>query len=245
MTNKFIHLLIGEFTRLKKYNVILVNLLVTAIWLLALYFIEDNNLFNSMLPFILMIDTTMMASLFIGATMFFEKSEQTIATLLVTPSSHHMHIWAKVVANTVHMLFGSILIVLIFYFVRQVEINFFYLLVALLLTTIFHSILGFVFSYLSKEFTSMLMVMMAYSLLFMIPTILYNFNIIFVGDVYKYILILSPSQAALYLLESAVNGVFKLESVLAIAALVLYSVLLYVLVVAPKYKSYTIKQSGV
>ena len=68
MMNKFIHLLIGEFTRLKKYNVILVNLLVTAIWLLALYFIEDNNLFNSMLPFILMIDTTMMASLFIGAT---------------------------------------------------------------------------------------------------------------------------------------------------------------------------------
>ena len=89
------------------------------------------------------------------------------------------------------------------------------------------------------------MVMMAYSLLFMIPTILYNFNIIFVGDVYKYILILSSSQAALYLLESAVNGVFKLESGLAIAALVLYSVLLYVLVVAPKYKSYTIKQSGV
>ncbi len=245
MMNKLPFLLLGELSRLKKYRVITVNVLVSLVWLATLYFIEDQQLLNQLLPLILMLDVTMMAALFVGATMFFEKSEQTIATMLVTPTSHHQQIWAKVIANTIHMLVGSLIIALIFYFVRHIDINFFYLVITLILSTVFHSILGFVLAYFSKEFTSMLMLVMAYSLVFMIPSILYQFNILFVGDIWPYVLLLSPNQAVLNLVTSSLNGVFNLESWLSLSVLILDSGLLYVLFVAPYYQRYAIKASGV
>ena len=70
-----------------------------------LFFIEDDAILNQMLPFILMVDATMMSVLFVGSIMFFEKSEQTISTILVTPTTYHEQILSKAIANTVHMLF--------------------------------------------------------------------------------------------------------------------------------------------
>ena len=243
--NNFFRLLKGELIRLKKYNVITVNLLVSLVWFLVLIFIEDEALLATLLPLVLMLDATMMSVLFIGATMFFEKSEQTVATLLVTPTSYHAQILSKALANTIHMIFSSIVIALIFHFVRGVDVNFLYLTITLIVSIFFHSIFGFVFSYLSKEFTSMLMLVMGYSVIFMIPTFLFQFRVLFAAEVWEYLLLLSPNQATLYLVEASVTGILELQTGLALAALVALGVLLYIFVVYRGYKKYVLKQSGV
>lgn len=245
MMNKFIFLIKGELLRLKKYNVITVNVVVTLMWFLLLFLIEDHGLLNQLLPMILMFDVTMMSALYVGASLFFEKSEQTNVTLLVTPLSHHAHVLSKAIVNTIHMVLSSVVLALIFYFVRGVEINFVYLVVTLFVASFVHSLIGFIFSYLSKDFTSMLMLVMAYSLLFMVPTVIREFNIFFTGDVFTYLLLLSPSQASINLLALSIGGELELQSLLSLLSLLVIGLLIYTLIVVPKYKTNTVRQSGV
>ena len=71
MTHRLLVLIKGELQRLVKYNVVIVSLVVTLIWFLLLYFLDDVELIVSMLPFIVLVDVTMMSILYIGAMMFF------------------------------------------------------------------------------------------------------------------------------------------------------------------------------
>lgn len=242
---KFLMLLKGELFRLKKYNVLTVSFLVTLIWVGVLYFIEDHTLLNQMLPSLLMVDTTMMATIFIGATLFFEKSEQTVATLLVTPVNYHLHILAKTIANTLHTFLSAIAVALVFYFVREVTINFLMLVPFLLITAFFHSVLGYVFSYFSKEFTSMLMLVMAYSLLFMIPSILRQFGILFTGEGWRFGLIVSPGHASLNLVTASVTNDFSWESIVSLLYLISITFVFYFVVVIPNFKKHAVKSTGV
>lgn len=243
--NKFLHLLKGEFIRLKKYNVLTVSFLVSLIWFIVLYFIEDHNLLAQLLPMLLMVDATMMSLLFVGATMFFEKSEQTIATTLVTPTSYHLHIFSKALANTLHMFLSSMILALIFFFMRQVNINFIYLTIGLFITIFTHSLFGFIFAYFSKDFTSMLMLVMGYSVLFLLPTMLKEFGVFFTEDFYQYVLLISPSQSSLNILNVGVGQSLTLTSILSLLALSVITFVLYRFVIYPKYKAYAVKQSGV
>ena len=243
--SKFLHLLKGELLRLKKYNVLTVSFLVSLIWFVVLYFIEDHNLLTQLLPMLLMVDATMMSIIFVGSTMFFEKSEQTIATTLVTPTSYHLHILSKALANTLQMFLSSMALALIFYFTRQVDINFINLTITLFLTIFIHSLFGFLFAYFSKDFTSMLMLVMAYSVLFLIPTMLREFGVFFTENIYQYLLIISPSQAGLNLLNTSIGQGWSLISSLSLVALVVIASILYGFIIYPKYKAYAVKQSGV
>ncbi|MFA5526695.1 MAG: hypothetical protein WC992_07715, partial [Acholeplasmataceae bacterium] len=77
----------GELSRLTKYHVTTVSILVAIMWFLILFFIDDKDIMNQLLPMLLIIDGTMMSIIFIGAVMFFEKTESTFSTMLVTPVS--------------------------------------------------------------------------------------------------------------------------------------------------------------
>ena len=147
--NRLLLLIQGEFQRFNKYGVTTISFVVAVVWFLMLYFL-DNQLLDQMLPVIILMDTTMMAVLFIGATMFFEKSESTISTLLVTPIRPAEIIGSKVIANAIHTLFATMLVVVVFYFTRGVNVQYFYMVIVLLIVSSFHTLLGLVFSYMSK-----------------------------------------------------------------------------------------------
>ena len=194
--NRLLILIKGELQRLTKYNVTMVSMLVAITWFLLLYFIDDINFFQSMLPFIIMIDATMMAVLYIGAIMFFEKTESTISTMLVTPTTDDELILSKVIANVIHMLFSSMLIIVAFFFVKDISVNWPIIILSIIISVAFHSLLGFVFSFHTKDFTSMLLGVMLYSFILVIPSGLYYLNVI-KGDIWGYILLITPSQAAI------------------------------------------------
>lgn len=243
--NKLWILTKGELSRLNKYRVTTVSLAVAIMWLVLLLFIEDEGILTQLLPFILMVDATIMSVMFIGSVMFFEKTEQTISTLLVTPTTYHEQILSKAIANTVHMFFSSLLIILVFYFVRGIEVNFVYIIIGLLVSIFSHSLLGFVFSYHAKDFTSLLMIIMVYGMVVTIPVALFQFGILLKGTFWRYVLLLSPTQASTYLIEAGLSNDIQLETVLSLIILVMLSVLGYAFYIYPKYKHYAVKQSGV
>lgn len=245
MSPRMAFLIKGELLRLNKYRVTTVSLLVAFVWGLVLYFIDDMNILEQMLPMIIMIDATMMSVIFIGSIMFFEKSEQTISTLLVTPTSTDEQILSKVIANTIHMLASSLLIILVFYFVKGVTVNFFWMIPILIVCIAFHSLLGYVFSYHSKDFTSMLLGVMMFVIFLSIPSILHQFNILFKGDFWRYALLITPAQASAELIALGFGGAFTVASAISLGWLLLAGILGYVFYIKPAYKAYAVRQGGI
>ena len=242
--NRLLVLIQGELKRLTKYNVTTVSILVAIMWFLLLYFIDDQDFFQTFLPFIIMIDVTMMAVMYIGAVMFFEKTESTISTLLVTPATEDELILSKVIANTIHMLFSTMLIIIVFYFVKDISINWFFIILAIVLSVAFHSLFGFVFSFHTKDFTTMLLLLMLYSFLLVIPSGLYTLGIL-TGDIWKYLLLLTPAQLSTELIKVGLGGAIEWQFYISILLILVYGLLGYFFYIKPKFTHYAVKQSGV
>lgn len=243
--NKLLLLIKGEFLRLTKYHVTTVSLLVAFMWFIILYVIDSNDLLMTLLPFVIIIDATMMSVIFIGSVMFFEKTEQTMTTMLVTPVSDKDLILSKAITNTLHSVMSTSLVILAFYILKDIEMSWLIMIPSLILSVFMHSMLGFVFSYHSKDFTSMLVNVMVYALVVTIPVVLYGFGIILQKPIWDYILLVLPTQSSIKLIETAFNQIYDFKFFLAIIILLTYAILGYFLYVKPKFKYYAVKQSGV
>ncbi|MFA7076399.1 MAG: hypothetical protein WC152_07010, partial [Candidatus Izemoplasmatales bacterium] len=80
-TNRLCLLIKGELIRLRKYNVVFISVFIALVWGVILYFV-NAELFNALLPFLILIDATMMSIMYIGSVMFFEKKESTLSSIL-------------------------------------------------------------------------------------------------------------------------------------------------------------------
>ena len=65
--------------------------------------------------------------------------------MLVTPVSNQEMILSKVIANTIHMFLSSMLIVIVFFIIKDVSVNWLWIIIALILSAGFHAFLGFAF----------------------------------------------------------------------------------------------------
>lgn len=243
--SKLLILIKGELTRLTKYHVTTVSILVAFVWFLLLFFLDDQDLMLQMLPFVVIIDATMMSIIFIGSVMFFEKTESTLSTMLVTPVTNEELILSKAIANTLHSMFTSTLVILVFYFVKQVDVVWYIIIPVLALSIFMHSLLGFVFSFHSKDFTSLLVNVMIYSFVLTIPVILHYFNLILKADIWDTLLLIIPTQAAIKLVEAGFGGQIDYKFYVSIIMLCSYAFFGYRFYVKPKFKEYAVKQSGV
>ena len=243
--NKLLLLIKGELTRLTKYHVTTVSMLVAVVWFLLLYFLDDQDLLMEMLPFVIIIDATMMSVIFIGSVMFFEKTESTFSTMLVTPVTNSELILSKAIANTLHSMFSSTLVILAFFIVKQVDVVWYIIIPALALSVFMHSLLGFVFSFHSKDFTTLLVNVMIYSFVITIPVVLHYFDLILKADIWDTLLLIVPTQAAIELIVAGFGTALDYKFVVSIVVLLLYAILGYYLYVKPKFKEYAVKQSGV
>lgn len=205
--NRLLYLIKGELLRLHKYNVISISVLVAFIWGIGLYFL-DNEIFDAILPMIVLVDTTMMSVMYIGSVMFFEKKESTLSTILVTPVKNTEIINSKIIANTIHNVFSTLLIVIVFIFIRSIEVNIFLILIAIILNTVLFTALGLYIAYFQKDFTTMLVTVMMLIFLTLIPTVLYELNVL-KSNLWEYILLINPVQAA----QELVNGAFKINPI--------------------------------
>jgi fluoroquinolone transport system permease protein len=243
--NKLLLLIKGELTRLTKYHVTTVSMLVAVVWFLLLYFLDDQDLLMEMLPFVIIIDATMMSVIFIGSVMFFEKTESTFSTMLVTPVTNAELILSKAIANTLHSMFSSTLVILAFFIVKQVDVVWYIIIPGLALSIFMHSLLGFVFSFHSKDFTTLLVNVMIYSFVITIPVVLHYFDLILKADIWDTLLLIVPTQAAIELIVAGFGTALDYKFVVSIVVLLLYAILGYYLYVKPKFKEYAVKQSGV
>ena len=155
MKSRLAVLVKGELSRLNKYNVFSISVLVAIIWGIVLFLLNESML-GAILPFVLVLDATMMSVMYIGSVMYFEKSESTISTMLVTPTTNKELVLSKVLANTIHNIFSSSLIIIVFIIFKDVDVNIFLVFLGIISTTTFFTIAGLCLSYFQKDFTGML-----------------------------------------------------------------------------------------
>lgn len=235
----------GELFRLQKYNVTLMTLLVALIWSAMLYFIDNDVLLMSLLPLIVLIDVTMMSLMYTGAILYFEKSEMTMPSLLVTPASDDELILSKVLANVIHQTLSTLLVVVAFMLIRAIEVNLWLLIPMMMTIVALHTLFGFVLTYHSKGFTGMLTNLMVIIIVLSVPTILLNFEILSLSPLLSYLLLLSPFEQASQIITSIFTNTYNALFYVSIGLTFIYFISIYMLYVKPKYKTFVQKGSGV
>lgn len=240
--HNFFVLLLGEIERMKKYGILAASLVVSFIWIGVLHFTEIQDV-TAIFPLLIFIDTTSMAMLLVGVTMFYEKQEGTIKTLLVTPTSKSKYILAKTFANILSNLETLIILYLYAILFKEININIIALSGAVILISFFHSFVGFLLTYYSRDFTELLMGMVKYTFIFMVPVILEQAGLI-KNLLAKKLLYIIPTKSSLTLLQATTRDFDGWELSLSLLYLVLGCGLLF-LVVRLKFDEYAVKESGV
>ena len=234
----------GELIRLNKYNMTFISILVAFIWGVMLFFVTADIL-GTLLPIIIILDATMMSLMYVGALMYFEKSESTISTMLVTPVSNSELLLSKLLANTLHNMFSSALLIVVFVILKDVQLNYLLLALGIIIATASHTLLGIVMAYFSKDFTGVLMSVMTFSLAMMTPIILLMLNII-EGEFWEVVLLINPIQAASEIIRAGFVGTeITYKYYLSLGYLFFGGILLYKFYALPKFQDYAVKQSGV
>ena len=239
---KIKHLVKGEFTRLAKYNLFTASFAVALIWIVMGYFLEPEE-FNLFIPLVFLMESSAMTALLVGAQMFYEKKEHTISSILISPISSLDYIISKILTHTVNILIIFFVIVGSLFFLKDMTFNYVPLLIATVLVTAFYVAIGLLLSYVSRDFTALLLNYMLMMIVFVFPSLLIMMGV-FPAE-WKEVLYYLPTEATIRMMNMAVEevkwGQFFYDSAYII-------VLIYVsfrYLVIPRFKSYATANLGV
>ncbi len=232
----------GELQRMARYSIFGASILVAGLWVLVLHFTEVQDI-GAILPLLLFVDAVSMAIILIGATIFFERQEGTLKTLLVSPISKTEYVLAKTSANIVSSLMTLVIVYSYAWFFREVNLSFAALLGAVALIAIFHSLVGFYLSYYSADFTDLLMGMFKYMLIFMIP-VFFELAGLIKNEVLTRLMYVLPTRASMTLLQASGGGMEFWEVLFSAVYLVGISAILLATVLR-KFDEFAVRESGV
>jgi len=239
--NKFVTLLKGDAIRMKKYGITYASLFTTALFIIMIQLINMDSI-DKYFPLFIFIDATMMSFLLIGVSMIFEKQENTIKSMLVTSISKHDYLLSKIITTVSASILTLILLGVYGIVFKDLSINYIGIFGAVALISFVFSCFGILVTYLSKDFTNLLMWIFAYSMVGIIPTLLQAFNIIN-ADWFKYIQYINPTQSALNVLNATVMTIDKTDFTISLSYLIILAVVLYVSA-AKEFDKYSQKELG-
>lgn len=231
----------GELRRLLIYKIIPVSLATSILWVLLFLFLSKEDA-GFIAPLLLFVDVTMMTVLLIGASHHLEKQEGTIRSMMVMPVTLMQILGAKFLASLFLGLQALAVISLALYFIHGIVFNYGLMLMFVLLAAAAHGTIGFLLAHNSKDFTTMLGLMMIYVFLFSIPSVLFFFGI--VDSRYEWLMMLSPAHASSTLINAVFEGNYPWKQIAAgIGYLVGLSAVLMKFAVYPAFKRNAVRGS--
>jgi len=229
-----IRLIKGELKRLIRYKILPVSLATTFIWIVLLLFLSEKEA-REIAPLLICVDVAAMSILLLGASHHFEKQEGTIKTMMVMPVSLEQILAAKTVGSMVLAVESAILISAALFFIHGITFNYVLLLLFVIIAGTAHASIGLVLSLRSRDFTTMLGLLMAYMFLFTIPSILFSFGVIDVK--YEWLLMISPYHSTSHLITSAITDEFEITMAIAgCLYLTILATVLFKFAVYPMFK---------
>mgnify|MGYP000846013868 FL=1 len=116
-------LVAGELDRLKKYNLFTALTVVLLMWLAIAWLLDAEEL-KLFVPLILLMDSTMMTIVLVGATLFYEKKEHTLNSILVSPVREAEYLISKIIVGIINSLITLVALWAMVYFLKDISFNF-------------------------------------------------------------------------------------------------------------------------
>ena len=232
----------GELIRLARYNIISAGLFVAAFWIAVLHFSGISNL-TGIFVLVLLVDTTVMAMLLVGVTMFFEKDEGAIRSLFVSPIKKVEYVLAKSTGNLLSNVQTLVILYAYARLFRQIDVGLLSLLPAVLLVGLFHCFVGFLVAYRSRDFTDLLTGIVKYTFVVMLPVALESLGLI-QNRILESLMYLLPTKAAITLIAAAAGEGTPWEIAYSVAYLALGTAVLARFVLAG-FDAFAARESGV
>ncbi len=229
----------GEMLRLIKYKIIQISFVVTILWLLIIFMIGSDQA-ATFVPIFIFTDAALMTVLLVGASLFYEKQENTLKTLMITPSGLHAIIASKVISAIYLALQSTVIIALFANLLFAVEIRFIALIAFVIVIAFAHTAIGYTFSLFAKDFNELIAQVGAYMIVFAIPTLFYALGVF--SEVFETVLMFSPTHAALLMINYTFFSSTRLVLLLiGLAYLIVVPVLLFIYIIIPKYPETAVK----
>lgn len=223
----------GEFQRLIRYKLLQVGFAISVLWVLVMFLIGRDEA-GAFVPFFVFIDASLMTVILIGSGLFYERQENTIKSLLITPSSMGEIIVSKLVSAIYIALQSALFLSVVSIIFFSVGVNVGLLMLVVILAALAHAMIGYTFAVLVKDFPTLLSLTMIYTLVFAFPSIMYALGVL--GEPLNTVLLVSPTHASMLLIDWAFGeNVAPWLLVGGAAYLLILSVILGVFVVFPKY----------
>ena len=232
----------GELDRLRKYNLFTATTVVLLLWVGMTWLLEAGEV-TAFVPLILLMDSTMMSSLLVGATLFYEKKEHAINSILVTPVRETEYIAAKIIVSVFNSLLTFLALAATAYFLKGVTFNFALVAAAVVVMTAFHALRGIWFAFCAKTLSSLLVNFRLYIISLMLPPVLADLGII--GEKIARFFIILPPDAAGTMLQAGFATVPLGRLIFGFVYLLALSAALYKYIVLPGFNQYAMRETGV
>jgi fluoroquinolone transport system permease protein len=196
-----------------RYKIIHLSILSVLIYYLSLVTIPSMNTteFKTMYLFF---DPTLIGIMFIGALVLFEKTENTLQALIVTPMQTRTYFFSKIISLTTLSVLSSLLFL---FLAHGIYFQYFYMLSGIILTSVLLILIGFILVARCHSINEYLVMMITAFLLLFIPPLLD------ITGIYKNIVFyLWPSQASFLLFNGVFGTVSFNETIYALIYLILW-----------------------
>ncbi len=135
------HLLKHDFILLHRNKIIVISLIITLVYVLLIQALAAFGDLEKMLVLVIFNDPALLGFLFVGVMVLFEKNENTIEALAVSPIKISNYILSKSINLTVISLFCCFAMAIAGY---GLNFHFFHFFLATVLTTLIFSFIGFI-----------------------------------------------------------------------------------------------------
>jgi fluoroquinolone transport system permease protein len=194
-----------EFTLLSRYKIIHISILSMVLYFLTTQAIPDMDkpIFHTMLLFF---DPAIIGIMFVGALVLFEKSENVLQALVITPMKVDEYILTKITSLTILSIISAIIFILLLNIFSGISFNMLYLISGIILTSVMLILLGFILVSRVNSLNEYLLAMIISFLALLFPPMLH------LSGLYENIIFyLLPTQASLILFTGVFDAV-NLES---------------------------------
>jgi fluoroquinolone transport system permease protein len=226
-----------EFILLSRYKIIHISILSMILYFLTTQAIPDMNkpIFHTMLLFF---DPAIIGIMFVGALVLFEKSEDVLQALVITPMKTDDYILSKITSLTILSIISATIFVILLNVFGEIDFNIPYLVLSIILTSVMLILLGFILVSRVNSINEYLLAMLISFLGLLLPPMLH-----LTGLYENVIFYLWPTQASFTLFIGVFNAVsLELwETVYGIIYQVIWIGLLYILAKKAFHKHIVLK----
>ena len=191
-----------EYTLLYRYKIIHISILSVVLYFIITQSIPDLDkpIFHTMLLFF---DPAIVGIMFVGALVLFEKSENVLQALVVTPMQVDDYLLSKIISLTVLSVISASIFIALLNLFGGIDFNVLYLGISIILTSVMLILLGFI---IVSRVNSINEYLMAFAVLFLG---LIFFPMLHLSGLYENIIFYAwPTQASFILFK----GVFASAS---------------------------------